>query len=203
MLFIFCSGLAGAGLNNSLRAVRARDAAICDIKHIKYTKLYQRTAYIAARSIPSAAQPFLRQPSFGCPHQQHSTGRTAAAMGKPPLTTRRRYHIALGAARQLFAGGDISASGCGALKNRIFDDDGRVAAAVEIYWLNDDGDALRATLRALGGPSWSVETERRINDHYAAYQESVRAHNEAWRRSDIKFVAGMPMLGQKKHPSGG
>ena len=59
------------------------------------------------------------------------------------------------------------------------------------------------TLRALGGPSWSVETERRINDHYAAYQESVRAHNEAWRRSDIKFVAGMPMLGQKKHPSGG
>jgi len=124
-------------------------------------------------------------------------------MGKPPLTTRRRYHIALGAARHLFAGGEISATGCGALKNHIFDDDGRVAAAVEIYWLNDDGDALRATLRALGGPSWSVETERRINDHYAAYQESVRAHNEAWRRSDIKFVAGMPMLGQKKHPSGG
>ena len=118
-------------------------------------------------------------------------------MGKPPLTTRRRYHIALGAARQLFAGGDISASGCGALKNHIFDDDGRVAAAVEIFWLNDDGDALRATLRALGGPSWSVETERRINDHYAAYHESVRAHNEAWRRSDIRFVAGMPMLGQE------
>ena len=57
-------------------------------------------------------------------------------MGKPPLTTRRRYHIALGAARHLFAGGEISASGCGALKNHIFDDDGRVAAAVEIFWLN-------------------------------------------------------------------
>ena len=118
-------------------------------------------------------------------------------MGKPPLTTRRRYHIALGAARHLFAGGEISASGCGALKNHIFDDDGRVAAAVEIYWLNDDGDALLATLRALGGPSWTPETERRINDHYAAYHESVRAHNEAYRRSDIRFVAGMPMLGQK------
>ena len=116
---------------------------------------------------------------------------------KPPLTTRRRYHIALGAARQLLAGGELSATGCGALKNHIFDDDGRVAAAVEIYWLNDDGDALRATLRALGGPSWSVETERRINDHVAAYHESVRAHNEAYRRSDIRFVAGMPMLGQK------
>ena len=195
------------GLNNSLKgAVRATRPSPTSL-HIQYTKQLHRTAYIAARSIPSAAQPVLRQPSFGCSHQQHSTGhnsrRTAAAMGKPPLTTRRRYHIALGAARQLFAGGDISASGCGALKNHIFDDDGRVAAAVEIYWLNDDGDALRATLRALGGPSWSVETERRINDHYAAYQESVRAHNEAWRRSDIKFVAGMPMLGQKKHPSGG
>ena len=71
-------------------------------------------------------------------------------MGKPPLTTRRRYHIALGAARQLFAGGELSATGCGALKNHIFDDDGRVAAAVEIFWLNDDGAALLATLRALG-----------------------------------------------------
>ena len=71
-------------------------------------------------------------------------------MGKPPLTTRRRYHIALGAARQLFAGGELSATGCGALKNHIFDDDGRVAAAVEIFWLNDDGDALLSTLRALG-----------------------------------------------------
>ena len=69
---------------------------------------------------------------------------------KPPLTTRRRYHIALGAARQLLAGGELSATGCGALKNHIFDDDGRVAAAVEIFWLNDDGDALLATLRALG-----------------------------------------------------
>ena len=68
----------------------------------------------------------------------------------PPLTTRRRYHIALGAARQLLAGGELSATGCGALKNHIFDDDGRVAAAVEIFWLNDDGDALLATLRALG-----------------------------------------------------
>ena len=66
------------------------------------------------------------------------------------FTTRRRYHIALGAARQLLAGGELSATGCGALKNHIFDDDGRVAAAVEIFWLNDDGDALRATLRALG-----------------------------------------------------
>ena len=36
------------------------------------------------------------------------------------------------------------------MKNHIFDDDGRVAAAVEIFWLNDDGDALLATLRALG-----------------------------------------------------
>ena len=108
---------------------------------------------------------------------------------KPPLTTRRRYHIALGAARQLFAGGDISASGCGALKNHIFDDDGRVAAAVEIFWLNDDGDALLATLRALGGPSWTPETERRINDHYAAYQESVRAHNEAYRHRPEVWAA--------------
>ena len=36
----------------------------------------------------------------------------------------------LGAARQLLAGGELSATGCGALKNHIFDDDGRVAAAV-------------------------------------------------------------------------
>ena len=136
--------------------------------------------------------PFLRLPG----HQHSSrkaspwgSRRTAAAMGKPPLTTRRRYHIALGAARQLFAGGDISASGCGALKNHILDDDGRVAAAVEIYWLNDDGDALRATLRALGGPSWTPETERRINDHYAAYQESVRAHNEAYRHRPEVWAA--------------
>ena len=77
-------------------------------------------------------------------------GTDSETASKPPLTTRRRYHIALGAARQLFAGGDISASGCGALKNHIFDDDGRVAAAVEIFWLNDDGDALLATLCALG-----------------------------------------------------
>ena len=69
---------------------------------------------------------------------------------KPPLTTRRRFHIALGAARQLLAGGELSATGCGALKNHIFDDDGRVAAAVEIFWLNDDVAALLATLRALG-----------------------------------------------------
>ena len=45
------------------------------------------------------------------------------------------------------------------------------------------------TLRALGGPSWSVETERRINDHYAAYQESVRAHNEAYRHRPEVWAA--------------
>ena len=111
-------------------------------------------------------------------------------MGKPPLTTRRRYHIALGAARQLFAGGDISASGCGALKNHIFDDDGRVAAAVEIFWLNDDGDALLATLRALGGPSWTPDNRcaaavRALSKH----QESVRAHNEAYRHRPEVWAA--------------
>ena len=189
-IFIFVRGL---GLQQQSEAVRARDAAIFDIKHIKYTKQLQRTAY-------TQPGPFLRQPShyFGQPSQQERSTRRnastvsrrrAAAMGKPPLTTRRRYHIALGAARQLFAGGDISASGCGALKNHIFDDDGRVAAAVEIFWLNDDGDALLATLRALGGPSWTPETERRINDHYAAYQESVRAHNEAYRHRPEVWAA--------------
>ena len=82
---------------------------------------------------------------------RRGTDATAETASKPPLTTRRRYHIALGAARQLLAGGELSATGCGALKNHvIFDDDGRVAAAVEIFWLNDDGDALLATLRALG-----------------------------------------------------
>ena len=128
---------------------------------------------------------------------RRGTDATPNNASKPPLTTRRRFHIALGAARQLLAGGELSATGCGALKNHIFDDDGRVAAAVEIFWLNDDSAALLATLRALGGPSWTPETERRINDHVAAYHESVRAHNEAYRRSDIRFVAGMPMLGQK------
>ena len=58
--------------------------------------------------------------------------------------------LAAEALRQLLAGGELSATGCGALKNHIFDDDGRVAAAVEIFWLNDDGAALLATLRALG-----------------------------------------------------
>ena len=186
-----CSGLAPG---NSLRAQCARDAAISDVPA---HQIHQTTPKDTRHRSPVH--------SFGCPAistrvarlSPWGSRRTTAAMGKPPLTTRRRYHIALGAARHLFAGGEISATGCGALKNHIFDDDGRVAAAVEIYWLNDDGDALRATLRALGGPSWSVETERRINDHVAAYHESVRAHNEAYRRSDIRFVAGMPMLGQK------
>ena len=81
---------------------------------------------------------------------RRGTDATPDNASKPPLTTRRRFHIALGAARQLLAGGELSATGCGALKNHIFDDDGRVAAAVEIFWLNDDGAALLATLRALG-----------------------------------------------------
>jgi len=68
---------------------------------------------------------------------------------KPPLTSRRRFHIALGAARQLHVNGLLSAAESGALKNHIFDDDGRVAAAVEIFWLSDDGDALLDTLRAM------------------------------------------------------
>ena len=81
---------------------------------------------------------------------RRGTDATPDNASKPPLTTRRRFHIALGAAQQLLAGGELSATGCGALKNHIFDDDGRVAAAVEIFWLNDDGAALLATLRALG-----------------------------------------------------
>lgn len=68
---------------------------------------------------------------------------------KPPLTSRRRFHIALGAARQLHARGLLSAAECGALKTHVFDDDGRIAAAVEIFWLNDDENALLDTLRAM------------------------------------------------------
>jgi hypothetical protein len=145
--------------------VRARDAAIFDINTSNTpnsTKGQQTRSPV--HSFGSPASPS-GSPQHRLPHQQHSTernSRSAAAMrrprrgtdsetaSKPPLTTRRRYHIALGAARQLLAGGELSATGCGALKNHIFDDDGRVAAAVEIFWLNDDGDALLATLRALG-----------------------------------------------------
>ena len=84
------------------------------------------------------------------PAKDASPGPRDAAF-KPPLTDRRRYRLALEATYKLYASGEqaFDRAARAKLKERILEEDPRVAVAVETFWIDSDADALLDTLFVL------------------------------------------------------